>query len=818
MNGVWKLTAMAGVIGIGLLVVLQAQRGMSQPGLVPGGSNQPLNITWGDPQSHDEDADPPAAATTEPTTPTATTATTSNPVAQTETPKPAPRSAPANPFADFETPPQTTRVPTPAASPTTRGLDFRDQPSAPPQQPTPSPANQVPAEDPFGGSNAAVPSDAGTPTVADDPFGRQVPLKQTEPAETEAAPEITTAAGAQSEADTVPLKMTVTEEPSEPAEEAVSPFQQEPSSEPPMLAPSAQAEPTTVSDDPFGSAAEPSVTVESTTEPQVKVATEPLFPAETQTPATEPDAGASPSSTKSPGLRERPALPRLNLATPESAPVSQSQPEATTAAPPRRLQPPPDAAKIATTEIRGDGTVSEDAPRGTQKPELKIEKIAPANAVLGQPLIYSIVVKNIGGSPARQVVVEDRVPKGTKLTGTAPQAEMIEKRLIWRIGTLNPGEERKISIRVVPFEEGQIGSIATVNFVAEVAAETVITAPQLVVEITGPKRAKVGEPVEFTFKVTNSGNGEASNVVIRNLIPPELQHPAGNDLEYAAGTLPPGGSREVKLTVAAAKPGAAVNQAIVTADGGLSTEAKAAIEIVGELLALSHSGPSKAYVGRAITFTNTVANRSGGPSAKVVVRETVPAGLDFADASDGGRFDPKARTIIWQFGPLDAGATKSLTAKLLPKAAGPQHSTVTLAGAGGSHSTVESDTMIEGFASLVLEPLQDKQPVAVGEQVQARLRVQNRGSAAAKNLTLAIQVPEQLRIVTAQSTVGAQQNGQTLRFEPVTELAPKAEQIYDVTLEAVAPGDSRLELQLSADHLSRPVRREEALTIFADAQ
>ena len=97
--------------------------------------------------------------------------------------------------------------------------------------------------------------------------------------------------------------------------------------------------------------------------------------------------------------------------------------------------------------------------------------------LIGQPLVYSIFVKNLGTSEARDVVVEDRIPRGTKLLGTMPRAEMTGKRLIWRVGNIAPNDQRKISIKVIPLEAGEIGSIATVNFVSEAAAETVVTAP-----------------------------------------------------------------------------------------------------------------------------------------------------------------------------------------------------------------------------------------------------------------------------------------------------------------------------------------------------
>src|SRR5262249_55792963 len=63
-------------------------------------------------------------------------------------------------------------------------------------------------------------------------------------------------------------------------------------------------------------------------------------------------------------------------------------------------------------------------------PELAIEKIAPPQALLGRPMVYEIVVRNVGAIPAYQVVVEDTIPKNARLDGTIPQAQLKENKLI----------------------------------------------------------------------------------------------------------------------------------------------------------------------------------------------------------------------------------------------------------------------------------------------------------------------------------------------------------------------------------------------------
>ena len=55
-------------------------------------------------------------------------------------------------------------------------------------------------------------------------------------------------------------------------------------------------------------------------------------------------------------------------------------------------------------------------------------------------------------------------------------------------------------IQVMPQEEGEIGSVATVAFQTSASARTMTTRPQLLLEHDGPRQVLVGEDTEFTSK------------------------------------------------------------------------------------------------------------------------------------------------------------------------------------------------------------------------------------------------------------------------------------------------------------------------------
>ncbi|TWU07087.1 Large cysteine-rich periplasmic protein OmcB [Symmachiella macrocystis] len=471
---------------------------------------------------------------------------------------------------------------------------------------------------------------------------------------------------------------------------------------------------------------------------------------------------------------------------------------------------------VVNEEVIGEGTIDADSPRGEQRPQLTIDKQSPPTAVLGKPFIYSILIKNVGQSPAGHVTVEDEIPRGAKLTGTIPQAELVGKKLIWKFGTLQPNQERKISIRVIPIAEGPIGSVATVNFVAEVAAQTVVQKPELKVSINAPKEAPLGKPVVFQFKVTNLGTMVAKKVVLRDILPSHFTHPGGKDLEYEIGDLAGGQTRDVQLTLTAAEIGAGVNQAIVTADGDISIKAEAEVKILDQGISISREGPKSRLLRRATSFTNSIRNKAKSPVNDLVVVEQIPEGMKFLKASQGGNFDPQKKTVTWHIQQIAAEESEDVSVMLLPEAPGTKESVIRVFGESGQIGSTTTETAIRGFALLDIKISQADQPVVIGERVSYRIEIQNRGTEAATGVLVSTLLPEEMEMVNIKGPLEHQQTKQQIDFSPIADLAPNQHISVDLLLEAKAPGDTRLHVQVQSDQMKKPLSRETATVIFGE--
>ena len=581
---------------------------------------------------------------------------------------------------------------------------------------------------------------------------------------------------------------------------------------------------------PFDPKAEPAVGGADSPTPVADDSFPSLGPAPaTATPSLEPvsaDTGNDPAPAATADFPGLPALPATADAPADPEPLtdsdsgpdfgSQENPATATPAEPTPAVTETTPKPAAENMLIGDAKFDSSVEQKTMRPQLKIEKSAPDSAVLGKPFVYRILVRNTGQTDAHNVVVQDRIPKGTELTGTIPRAELADKTLIWKYETIGAGKQVRISIRVVPREEGPIGSVATVTSVAQVTARTTITSPQLALTLKSVEKAKLGAPVVYEFTVTNSGTGTAKDVFIRNVLPEGLTHAEGSDLEYEVGALKAGESRSVRLTLQTTRPGEVTNRAVATAEGGLRTTAESSLLVAGHQLRLTRTGPKTRFVGKEATFKNEVMNESDSTVKQAVVIETLPEGMEFVDASNGGQYDKIQRTVNWTIDQIPAGEKQNLEIKVVPKQAGTQTSVVELHEPNGNQSRTVARTEVASFTSLGLDVSEVDRPITVGERIVMTVRARNRGTSPARNVAIKVQIPKELSVVEVRSNnqlVKFTNGSDHIELPAISTLAGRDKSEFEIMLKATASADVRFGVQVNADELSKPVSRDEAIII-----
>jgi len=454
---------------------------------------------------------------------------------------------------------------------------------------------------------------------------------------------------------------------------------------------------------------------------------------------------------------------------------------------------------------------------GSRSPALTIEKSAPEEVQVGKAATFETVVQNAGSVPADGVEIHDMVPAGTRLLSTSPQAsQAADGRLVWSLGTLKPGELAKVQMQVMPQEEGELGSVASVFFRADATVRTTATRPQLELSVSAPRKAMVGENVTVKIKIANTGSGAASGVVLEQNVPAALEHPAGSQLEYEVGKLAPGQARELELVLTARQAGEVLNKVIARAEGNLQVEQVAAFQIVAPALQVAIQGPERRYLERRATYELSISNPGTASAKDVELVTRLPKGLKFVKANNAGTYDEASHSVYWSLAELPPQETGSVELVALPVELGQQKIRIEGKAKPGLTASGEQLTQVEGVAALSFQLLDANDPIEVGEETTYEVRVVNQGSKAATNVVLAAVLPEGLRPAAAEGPARHSVQGQRVIFEALPRLAPKADTTFRIRAQGARPGDQRIRVQLSADELQTPVVKEESTRVYGD--
>ena len=453
---------------------------------------------------------------------------------------------------------------------------------------------------------------------------------------------------------------------------------------------------------------------------------------------------------------------------------------------------------------------------GPQDPSVSIEKRAPAEVQVGKPAPFEILVHNTGRVAAEDVQVVDVVPQGMRVESTRPQAEQAGERLVWSLGRIAAGEERKIEIQLVPTREGELGSVASLSYRAEASTRTLATKPVLQLEVNAPRQALIGEEVKLAIHLVNSGSGAAKDVILYNALPPQLKHDAGGELEYEVGTLAPGESRDVQLTLRAAAAGQVRNPLIVRADGNVLAEAEAALEVIAPSLEVALEGPRRRYLERQATYVMSVNNPGTAPAKDIELVSHLPSGMKFVSANNAGEYDEAKHAVHWSLAELPQGETGRVTLVTMPTEAGQQRLTIEGTADLNLSDRHEETITVEGLAAIFFEVVDVADPIEVGGQTTYEVRVVNQGTKSAQNVRVAALVPEGLEFQGAEGPVRHTHEGGRLLFDPLPRLAPKADTTFFIKAQGAAAGDQRLRVQVICDAMDQPVTKEESTRVYSD--
>jgi uncharacterized repeat protein (TIGR01451 family) len=452
-------------------------------------------------------------------------------------------------------------------------------------------------------------------------------------------------------------------------------------------------------------------------------------------------------------------------------------------------------------------------PTGAQAVGVTVQVVAPAAMTLHKPATVTILVKNNGTTDALGVVVRDQLPDGVKYVKSVPEASTPPAGtgpggfVVWNLGTLAAGAERKLAVTVEPVEKGPQDHAATVMLSAGSRARSVVRQPILHIEQTVSKSSvRKGQQVRFDVTIVNNGDGPARDVVVRADLSPGLRHdPQGNLLELSLAeqsgksSLGPGESIQLPALVVDAVSGGehtctvtATSPDVVEGDAG--AKSVKSVTITEPRLLLTLDGPRKRYTDNIGEYTITLTN-PGTAAAREVRIAAKLTGNGRAYPAEGAQWIGSQRTLVWTVPQIEPNS-RPLTYKFRVRYEGlgtfQVHTEATAR--DGLRELKDITTSIEGNALVELAVTEDLKVLDVGQSTVFKIRLHNLGTKEAQQVQVNAELTPTLKAIQTAGTdlnEKAQADEATrtkVVFPTIPRIPPGGEVVLAIEAEAISPG------------------------------
>jgi len=451
---------------------------------------------------------------------------------------------------------------------------------------------------------------------------------------------------------------------------------------------------------------------------------------------------------------------------------------------------------------------------------LLLEKVVPAEVLVGRPFSYEYRVINLTDYALSQVVVTDRVTDNFAASDATPRADSVSGGVAtWKIDHLGPRETKTIKVTGSASTEGTVTTCGWATYLPILCEPIKVVKPAIELVKTMPAQVTQCDPIPVKLVVKNSGSSPLTGVKVTDTLPSGLTSDTATTFD--AGTLAPGQSKEFTFNAKAARTGSFTNPAKATSAQGVEASSEASVKVVKPALEIACLTPAlkdgplgtkfTEFIGRPFEVCWEVKNSGDAAAANTVVELPVPSGLTFRSATDGGT--ATGGDVVWNIGSLAPGASKKVCATFTGAAGGDYSFKASAKGVCSEPASTTCGVFIQGVNAILVEVVDDPDPIQVGEETTYTIRVTNQGGGLPlQDVAIKANFPPEVDPGAASN--GGTVAGKTVTWPSVPSLALKQAITYTVKGKGVKAADARLQVEVTTRARTSPITELESTTVY----
>lgn len=258
--------------------------------------------------------------------------------------------------------------------------------------------------------------------------------------------------------------------------------------------------------------------------------------------------------------------------------------------------------------------------------------------------------------------------------------------------------------------------------------------PRIETRWTRQSDINVGQPCDLMLTVKNSGDANASDVVVEVFFPRTVRLTAASPKPAAAQSsvvwefpsLDAGEEREIHITMIPSQRG----ELTANANVRFSTAATTSLAVEEPMLKVAMKGPSQVMMGEPASHVVTVSNPGTGVAHNVTVEVTIPEGLQH----------PKGKHLKMDLGSVNPGEQRRVRLSMTAVAGGSQN--VSVIATSGTELRQTANAKVSVLAPSLNLAVSGPALRYVGRDARYLLKLANDGQAVTNNVRAMYVVPK----------------------------------------------------------------------------